>query len=751
MSLMNRNLVAVTTISRNKGMALLDVVLAIVIFAVGMLALASLQSNLTRSSVDTNSKTVALNIAESILEEIRTFERLDTDPDGLIFAFADIDDGHVTRTVPRGAYTYTVTGTVLGYEYSDEGVSLSEGVSAVAGEIYDFKGIELTVSWNANPEFHVDEDTTITADGMNTGAVQIHGIVPSITTKANAVVAAATDEDGGVLVNYTPGARPDIIQLDLGDNKFKESTTPLPDIVKSDGSTQTWFDVITYNSSNVFTRREEFLVVTCECELQAPGGTGGFLPTLWTGREYVTGAQFSDGQTVERDRLFPKPYGVSTSTVSGLDYCDTCCRDHHDGTGFDSLDEVYDPARLENPDTALTEAGSVGNHKHYSRSKKGDLTVAGPGDTYVEACRMVRKDGFMRVAQDFRQEGFYAFPEGYLETLDGSDEYADFVISTVSDFYLSIDGELAGPDELSPPIVFPGSSADPTSLPFPGLGGLENQQMRSRAIYIDHMSAEADWLVECLYTNRNATEPGAECEADGLNNYLEAYPFFEIQTTFLSWWNSNKPMVVKVTNEVAQTSNTHSRGKASLEDSSSNDDIQVKTDMHRGNLGLSVTDPISPRDDPESVQSATVVPHRDYTVFVDVYGDGSTEGPSPDDYYYWSGTFESAVNGVDASDAEIAVVVDDPNEINTYCSRSGTSISCLTAKTQSSASIVISGYYKNAGTSLWICPTNFDDLDGTEHNPTPEGATKSATISWNNSGNLNGVNLSIENQACSTP
>lgn len=751
MSLINRNLITVTSINRNKGMALLDVILAIVIFAVGMLALASLQSNLTRSSVDTNSKTVALNIAEGILEEIRTFERLDTDPDGLIFAYADIDDGHVTRTVPRGAYTYTVTGTVLGYEYSDEGVSLAEGVQAVAGEIYDFKGIELTVSWNANPEFHVDEDTTITSADLNTGSVQIHGIVPSITTKANAVVAAATDEDGGVLVNYTPGARPDIIQLDLGTDKFKESTTPLPEIVKSDGTTQTWFDVITYNTSNVFTRREEFLVVTCECEMQTSNTPGGFLPTLWTGREYVTGAQFVDGQTIERDYLVNKPYGVSTSNASGVDYCDTCCRDHHDGTGYGSADEVYDPARLEDAATALTEAGVAGNHAHYSRKKNGALSVAGPGQTYVEACRMVRKDGFMRVAQDFRQEGFYAFPEGYLETLDGSDEYADFVINTVSDFYEKTRDELTGPDGVAVPptstgwsYVFPGSASDPTSLPFPGLGGLDTQQMRSRAVYIDKLGSEAAWLVDCLYDNAGEVDPGAKCEASGLKSYLEAYPFFEVQTTLLSWWNSNKPTTVEVTKDAVESGNTHSRGYASLEDGSANDNVQITTDMHRGNLGLAVTDPISSRDNPEDpIHGATVKPHRDYSVFVDVYGDGSSTTPVPADYFYWSGTFKSGVNGVNASDAEVTVVGE-----NTHCSRSGTTISCLTAKSQGTGSIVISGYYKNAGTSLWVCPTNFDPVNGSVTNPAPAGAPKSATVSWDNSANLIGVELSIENEDC---
>jgi Tfp pilus assembly protein PilV len=57
-------------------MGLLDVLLAIIIFVVGMLALASLQGNLTRSSADANARTVGINIAEENIERLRQFQGL---------------------------------------------------------------------------------------------------------------------------------------------------------------------------------------------------------------------------------------------------------------------------------------------------------------------------------------------------------------------------------------------------------------------------------------------------------------------------------------------------------------------------------------------------------------------------------------------------------------------------------------------------------------------------------------------------
>ena len=70
----------------SSGMTILDVLLGIVIFVVGMLALASLQGNLTRSTSEGNARTVGTNLAEEMIEELRVFESLratSTCPTGL--------------------------------------------------------------------------------------------------------------------------------------------------------------------------------------------------------------------------------------------------------------------------------------------------------------------------------------------------------------------------------------------------------------------------------------------------------------------------------------------------------------------------------------------------------------------------------------------------------------------------------------------------------------------------------------------
>ena len=59
----------------NKGFTLIEVLIGILIFALGMMALAKLQGNLARNSGDSNARTVATNIAEEVIERARVFQK----------------------------------------------------------------------------------------------------------------------------------------------------------------------------------------------------------------------------------------------------------------------------------------------------------------------------------------------------------------------------------------------------------------------------------------------------------------------------------------------------------------------------------------------------------------------------------------------------------------------------------------------------------------------------------------------------
>jgi type IV pilus modification protein PilV len=96
-----------------RGMTLLEVLVGIVIFAIGILALTQLQGGLARSAADANTRTVAVNIAEDAIERRRGFSRVTQDPDGIEYAYLDIEPAQYTIT--RGGITYNVNIQVTDY------------------------------------------------------------------------------------------------------------------------------------------------------------------------------------------------------------------------------------------------------------------------------------------------------------------------------------------------------------------------------------------------------------------------------------------------------------------------------------------------------------------------------------------------------------------------------------------------------------------------------------------------------------
>ena len=59
-----------------RGFTLMEVLIGIAIFAIGMLALASLQGALTRSTAEAKVSTTAVDIAEQIIEGQRGFAQV---------------------------------------------------------------------------------------------------------------------------------------------------------------------------------------------------------------------------------------------------------------------------------------------------------------------------------------------------------------------------------------------------------------------------------------------------------------------------------------------------------------------------------------------------------------------------------------------------------------------------------------------------------------------------------------------------
>jgi type IV pilus modification protein PilV len=673
----------------SKGMTLLDVLLAIVIFVVGMLALASLQGNLTRSSADANTRTVGSNIAEELIEGLRTVEEIEipagtTCETDLVDMVAQniyqcIDDA-TTQNFTRAGNEYDLQATVEDWYIMEDGVSVTNNVDDLPEDwnvtSSSYKFVQISVDWAENAVGFQGADAD--NDLLGSGAVQVSAIIPSIPNLGSAKVAAGEGDAASVpLVDYIPGARPDIIPINVGTDKFKESETPMPDVIVRDEIVETWFDVVTYNQSatNTFIRREEFVVVSCDCTLRTSGGTG-YLPVTWNGKEYT-----------EHDPV-PKNYGESANNQQSM-YCDTCCRDHHDDPNNLDPDFVYDPWRE-------WTAPSNGAHEHYNRTSQGNQPVSytlanSDGDNYVEACRMVRKDGFMRVAQDFRQEGLIALPQSYFLSTNNINAYSAYVTGSVEAFVASsaANKTLATPATATPKLVLPGDGhynsdlLTATDLHLPDFLGATQQQEVSRAIYVDHITDELQAAINCV--NGSVTD----CEVPpGVGDQLEIIPFYEIQTTWLSFWKEDEEIApVAVTNDPLSDLNAHSRGLLSLV-SSTPGDTQLRNYMHRGNVGLTATDPI---DDYWNTGL------KEYRMNVFANGGGGTAPAGVS----FTGTISSTVGGVKAAQTIMT------GEDGVVCNKDAENFDCFLYEGSVMPTITITGFSKS-NTVLYVCSSNPD-------------------------------------------
>ena len=677
-----------------RGFNLLEVVIGIAIFAIGLLALAALQTNVTRIQADASVRTIASNIAEERLETLRAFGRIDTDPAGVIPAYADITAG--TRTVTRHGVNFVEITQVTDwyYDLATDGFSTTNAEGAL---VSDYKQVDVTVSWGATPGFQNSGGSEVTAADVGTGSITLAEVISSVTTQGSGRTGAQnelTPFDPDVV--YTPGQNPDIVSLQLGDNKFKESTTPEPKVFRADEKVETRFDVITYSQTGtgaLFLRREEFIAVSCECTLRAPpidAEDGGLTPTIWAGDEYVLGEKAI------------KPYGESASNQQSI-FCDVCCRDHHDGASVatDTALNQYDPFRATSD--YVTSGAMSGDHKHYGRNGQGQLVLAeSDGDRYVEACRLVRVDGFMRVAQDMRQEGRNAFPENYLDESSEIGDYSSWATTAVNSFENALtDGYETAPVALASPPLAPADGGFPTGTTLPTAASAETQQLRSRGVYVDYMSDDLRTAIDCL---RTLPDGGVATDCDtgdvifdrtGSANVLEVIPFYDVQLTSLNRWTespANTP--VDTTNETVATNNAHSRGLASY---STTGTSVVSATGHRGNLGLTDTDPIDPNFS-GWLSSASL----------NVEATGGTPPPAPGSIVI-SGTIVSGVNGLKASDISV-------EGSNANCNRTPNGYACEFSGTATPVTLKVYGY-KKAGLTLAACSATMSQTSsGTDAN-----------------------------------
>lgn len=596
-----------------RGFSLLEVLIAVVVFAVGLLAIASLQGNLMRSGGEAKARTVATSLAEDRIERARAF-LTDNDFDAL---------GDEAETFVESGVEYRRELNVTDYRYAVDG----SGLVAVdpATEESDVKLVSISVAWcdaQSGPDCTLsDPDTAHTV------------VVEDVVSRSASPVGSARalqqlSDSRPPRVPYAPGEAPSTISIDLRDGSKRES--PEPDLTTTRKGSEDSEDLgvntitrliaTTYNtlaSGEVTVQRQEFLAANCTCQFD---GTGeGNTPVVWDGDDWVG-----------REKV-EKPVGVSTLGSNAGNQrkvlCGDCCRDHHDAPSNTTFEYSYDiindagerevitadlPVSKYNP---FRDAGKSGNHDHFN----GSLERVTSG-TYLEACRFVRVDGDLILTTDFRLENlkvlpaqtdrfsddddrqpFHAWIEGYQRFVqDFVETYAEVVAGGSIDYPSETparDDPETGDVEEGP---LPHGLDDPYNLPTTDEtpNNNETRTLVARALYVDFLHSILQDRIKCR--SGSGTNCRERDKADDDGNFppvLPLIPFWEVNVALQANWAEvgPRPLVVSVSDDPVSDGGSYSRGEVTRSEINGERTDVVAT-IEQGNIGLTDTHDVAPFD-----------------------------------------------------------------------------------------------------------------------------------------------------------
>jgi len=485
------------------GFSLIEVMIAVFVLSVGILAVAKFQGTLLQSGSETKAKTAALTLAEQKIDDLRSFGQITagTDCSGATcswpaftaselnskpMAFAYIDENEGGRLAPN---------TTFNLNFNNENYKRTWKVKdkdslGMSDKLKSMKWVEVSVEWQDQNE----ETQTVSLESL------IPAISPALTDVANPGAGASPTPPN---FTYTPGAAPDVIKvaINAGDGQFKETSKVLPDVSHDGVNNLVTFSAVTYtttaNGSSI-DNIDEYATVNCNCTFNASPGLG-YTPArfkwdnskkeIYSARGIVTTKVTGYGNN-----------GLNSEAVG--DVCDICCRDHHDSNENTPEASIkYSP--LSNY-IAIT-----GDHQHYDSD--GVATTSG---NYVEACRLKVIDGILSTFQDWQLKTATVLPNSYL---------SDNSASTQADYKAYVSDYITNYPSLPTPL----SDRNLTDIPTG-----QSNQIQIRNIYIDDVEQTGGQYTDCIDGIGISDDP---CQ---FTNILAITPFTEINLSKLANWTT---------------------------------------------------------------------------------------------------------------------------------------------------------------------------------------------------------------------
>lgn len=502
------------------GFSLIEVMIAVLVLAVGLLALVGLQANLVRGAADAKARSRIASLVSSKMDEARA---------GGYFA---IDAANVVtlscaanNDVCQAQNDAAVANLVL-----TQGAVRTTGVNDA-----EYKTVTVSAAWSD-------------AAGVARSLAMATAVSPLSLDSSNTLLnqQLSGDSSKSPVVRTDNPATAGVVPIALGNGSSSAASNPTPELVGGKNNQDivaTKFNVLTYipaGASTVIQKRIETELVKCSCQYGAGGANLPEIyrtaqwPAIWTGERYdvfqpATAAN-APGQAL---RSGPKAGAVQSPL------CLECCRDHHDTTATGVA--KFDPER----------SGSVSKY-----DLAGDDTLAAvtntTSGTYVNACRVVRVDGFWRAASDL-----YSRQLGLLETETVAGVKAKTGLPTTAatsaytSFVKTYLGQYDGTTATAPTnaqSTFDGTAGinDPVLVPIAAPSTTDYRYLHVRGLYVDYLEEAARAkLVQVLADTgtRGACPSTVVDKADCVLPYL---PFTSANLTEIATWTANDRTVLGV-------------------------------------------------------------------------------------------------------------------------------------------------------------------------------------------------------------